>query len=798
MSRSILNVFIPCVIVLFTGLFNNALAQDNKAAISGIVIDSEKSLPLELVRFTVSGSNSGAVSDKDGYFLIRGLPPGMVRLSISRIGYREQTLNVSVPDRATLDLRITMVATVLVIDENIVVTATRTPESVYKIPALVSILNSRTIQDKNVQQTPELLREAVGVTVQKTNQGGGSPIIRGLKANRLLFLVDGIRMNNATYRSGNFQYLNTIDTQALERVEVVHGPNSVMYGSDALGGVINAISAKPEIGHKGGFKTGGGVSSQVSTADRTRATSINLSTTHFFWGAKLSAAYKSFGDVIRGDSGGAKLMNRLRNDSRTSRILNRTQRPNGYDAYDINARLRFQVADLQEMFFTYQANRQKGVPRYDVVETLRDSLRLIDPQTRNLMFIRYVNNRKSRWYNNITASLSFHRQSERRFRFRFNNPNARIDQMGTNTYGGQLHFNKFIGVSHHLVYGSDVYYDDIQSASYLKNIETGSQLPSLPIIPNGSSFLSHGVYIQDDWEISPAWSLTSGIRYSYSKLRAPFAFNPGSPVQFGTITQTSSALTGSLGLQHQINETISFVSNLGQGFRTPNLDDSSKLGLGKGGTIYEIPRNTLVPEKSISLDGGIKLKHEHMQANIIGYYNAISDLLIRKSTTFNGSPTIIDGGDTLHVYHKENAGKAFTTGLAVNAMIELNQSMAFKGNFSYTYGQNATDAEPLTGIAPFNGVFALHWRNSKYSLETNVRFAIEQTRLSSEDKLDLRIPEGGSPSWHTMNLRTGVKIRDHIDLQVSVANLFDRNYREHLSGLNAPGRNFIFGLSARY
>ncbi len=784
--------------VLFTGFFNNTPAQGNQGAISGTVTDSETNLPLDLVRFTVSDSNLGAVSDEDGHFLIQGLSPGMVRLSASRIGYREKMIDVSVPYGAALDLRIIMAPTVLDIDENIVVTATRTPESVYKIPALVSILSSRTIQEKNVQQTAELLREAVGVTVQKTNQGGGSPIIRGLRANRLLFLVDGIRLNNATYRSGNFQYLNTIDTQALERVEVVHGPNSVMYGSDALGGVINAISAKPEIGFNGGFKTGGGVSSQVSTADRTRTTGLDLSVTHRYWGAKVSAAYKSFGDVTRGDSGGATLMNRLRNDSRTSRVLNRTQRPNGYDAYDINARLRFQVADLQEVFLTYQANRQNGVPRYDVVETLNDSLRSIDPQTRNLMFFRYINNRKSRWYNNITASLSFHRQFERRFRFRFNNPNARIDQFGTNTYGGQLNFNKFIGTSHHLVYGADVYFDDVQSASYFQNIETGSQLPTSPIIPNGSSFLSHGIYIQDDWQINPTWSLTSGIRYSYARLRAPFAFNSGRPVQFGTITQTSSALTGSLGLQHQINEYMSFVSNLAQGFRTPNLDDSSKFGTGKGGAIYEIPRNTLVPEKSISLDGGLKINHGKLQANIIGFYNAISDLLIRKPTRYNGSPTIIDGSDTLHVYHKENAGKAFTAGLAMNAIIELNQSMAFKGNFNFTYGRNVTDAEPLTGIAPFNGVMGLHWRNSKYRLETNVRFALEQTRLSSEDKLDLRIPERGSPGWHTINLRTAVKIRNNVDILASVANIFDRNYREHLSGLNAPGRNFIFGLSVRY
>ena len=761
--------------------------------IHGTVFDGETELPLQSVRIEHDLNHESTISDIVGNFSLPGLSEGVLTLTFSHIGYRPRSVTVATPLDSSL--RVSLTPVVLILDEDVVVTASRTPESVLDVPALVTVLTRQTIRERNIQQTPELLREAAGVTVQKTNQGGGSPRIRGFRANKLLFLIDGIRMNNATYRGGNFQYLNTIDTQSIERMEIVHGPNSVMYGSDALGGVINAITVEPDMGNRDGIHKSIGFTSQLSTADRTRTGNLSMDLSSLRWGARISGGIKSYGDVTRGKNGGDELMSRLRNDSRTARILDQTQRPNAYESFDLNARFRFQLADLHLLSLAYQDNRQSKVPRYDVVETISDSSRHFDPQIRRLVFVRYINDRATRLYNNISASVSWHRQFERRIRLRFGNPNASIDQFGTNSYGVQVHFNKVVKPGHHLVYGGDIYYDDVGARSYAQSIDTGDRISTAPLFPDGSTFVTNGYFIKGEWKVAPAITITPGLRWSLSRLEAPFKSGPLNPFSFGPIAQSSSALTGSIGVVADISDRGRWVANVGQGFRTPNLDDVSKLGPGKGGTIFEVPNSGLSPEKSLSIDSGLKIDTGVWQANVIGFYNRIHDLLLRRPALLNGSPTAFDAGDTLQVFRKENGGQAFTAGFAASIGVRLHGPVTFRANMGYTYGEDTTRKEPLTAIPPLNGLVGLDWEDPRFRVSGNVRYSDEQRRLSAEDQLDLRIPEGGSPAWYTLNLRGSIALKKHVQIQWALTNILDQNYREHSSGLNAPGRNIILGIS---
>ncbi|MBT5872588.1 MAG: TonB-dependent receptor, partial [Candidatus Latescibacteria bacterium] len=578
-------------------------------------------------------------------------------------------------------------------------------------------------------------------------------------------------------------------------MEIVHGPNSVMYGSDALGGVINVVTVKPDMGNRDGLRKEIGFTSQVSTADRTRTGNLSLDLSSRLWGARISGGVKSYGDVTRGESGGRELMARLRNDSRTTRILNRTQRPNAYESYDISARFRVQLYDLQQLNLVYQGSRQSNVPRYDVVETLSDSSRHFDPQTRNLAFVRYINARATRLYSNVSASISWHRQFERRIRLRFGNPDASVDQFGTNSYGVQLHLNKVLRSGHHLVYGGDLYYDDVGSLSYGQSLSSGDRVSTTPLFPDGSTFVTNGYFARDEWEVAPSMRITPGLRWSLSRLNAPFESGPLNPFGFGPITQSSSALTGSIGVVVDISDRGRWVANLGQGFRTPNLDDVSKLGPGKGGTIFEVPNSGLSPEKSVSVDSGLKIDTGIWQANVIGFYNRIHDLLLRRPALLNGSPTALDGGDTLQVFRKENAGKAFTAGLAADLKVRVSGPITLRANMGYTYGEDTTGQEPLTAMPPLNGLAGIDWVASRFRVSGNVRYSAEQKRLSAEDQFDLRIPEGGSPAWYTLNLRGTVTLSKYAQIQWALTNVLDQNYREHSSGLNAPGRNFILGVS---
>ncbi len=784
-------------LILFHCLLFNAsaaMASANGARITGVIADKKDRVPLAHAQVFISALNRGDVTNERGEFHISNLPAGQHKLTVRLQGYQTYHFSpIVLASNESLQFDVALTSTIVELSD-VTVTATRSEVSTFAVPQFVSMISPREIQQRNAQQTPELLREEAGVVIQKTNQGGGSPIIRGLKANKLLLLVDGIRLNNATYRGGNTQYLNTVDAGALERMEIVQGPVSVLYGSDALGGVVNMITQSPDLSSNAKLQFNSSVAGSISTADNTKTSHANMSLANNRFGLQINGAVRSFGDVERGGNGGRELMQRLQNDSRTSRDLNKKQAPNGYNAYDVSARALFIMSGNQQISLAYQQNHQKDVPRYDVVEVRKDSLRFFAPQERNLAYIKYTYDAPTFLFDKLNITLSSHRQFERRLRLKFGSVNLSRDQFSTRTLGAQLQLNRYLK-GHNLVYGFELYHDDITTKSTRRNTITEETSDQEPLFPNGSSFLSLGAFVQDQFQVLNNLYLTTGLRFSKFKLRAPFLSDPKSNDFFGDIEQNSSALTASLGTQYFITDELGLVANIAQGFRMPNLDDASKIGPGKGASFYDVPNPRVNPEKSLSFDAGLKLHLAGARAEVVGFYNRLTDLLVRQPALFEGAAFILDEGDTLAVFHKENAGRAFVAGLAVSTEFRLSNSFSVLANLTFSSGQDLSNNEPLSGIPPLSGLLGLRWQYGKLWSEINSRFARKQARLSSEDKLDLRIPEGGTPGWYSLNLRVGGEVTQAISLNLSVSNILDMNYREHLSGMNALGRNF--SISAR-
>jgi len=768
------------------------------AQLRGVVQDAVTSKPLAHVQVFIASPRRGDVSDSRGTFSIRDLSPGTYTLTFQLQGYETKRLTARIVSLGqTLRLHVQLQPTIIEL-ANLVVTATRETNRSFDIPYFVSSMSARAIDEQNAQQTPELLREQMGVTVQKTNQGGGSPIVQGLRANKLLLLIDGIRLNNATYRGGNTQYLNTVNSDGLESVEIVHGPQSVLYGSDALGGVINLLLQQPVFSTDGKHTYHGTVRAALSSADDNRMSYFSLNSARRLWSLQIEGALKSFGDITRGSKGGTELMHRLANDSRTARILPKTQAPNGYTAAGFGLRAHVKLKPRQMLTVAYQLNRQQGAPRYDVIEVMKDSLRLFDPQERDLAYLRYENSSPTRFFDRATATLSLHRQFERRLRIKSGSSAKKMDQFRTLTTGVQVQFNKIIRSRHHLVYGAELYYDDVATASRVTDTRTGVRRHSSPIFPDGSTSRHLGVYAQDRWSLFSDWQAIAGVRYNATTLRAPFEHDPATGLNFGTIEVNTQALTSSLALLIPLRDDVRFMAGVAQGFRAPNLDDISKLGPGKGSSIYDVPNPDANPEESLNLHAGIKVQSSRLRLELLGYYNRLRDLLIRQPAAFNGSPFFIDGGDTLRVFHKANAGKAYTAGAGADAVFTLSPTWQLRGNISYTYGQNLSADEPLSGIPPLSAFAGLRHSTKALWTELLVRWARQQSRLSPEDRQDLRIPEGGTPGWWTLGFRAGWRVTDLLRLRFSVMNVLDRNYREHLSGFNAPGRNIILSAELRY
>ena len=279
-----------------------------------------------------------------------------------------------------------------------------------------------------------------------------------------------------------------------------------------------------------------------------------------------------------------------------------------------------------------------------------------------------------------------------------------------------------------------------------------------------------------------------GARYSAFRLCAPFT-DPA----LGTVIQTPSAFTASVGSSLQLRKGLRLVTNIAQGFRAPNLDDTAKLGRGKGSNVFDVPNPHLQPEKTLSFDAGFKISHDRVRANVMAYYTRITALLLRRPATQNDLPYFVEGTDTLSIFRKENAGRAYTTGVEMDVEFLLASHWECFGNFSFTYGENETDDEPISGTPPAHGMVGLRWRAREFWSELHLRFAAAQERLSEEDQRDLRIPEGGTPGWTTITLRMAGKLTNNLRLKASLQNLLNRNYREHGSGFNAAGRNLIVG-----
>lgn len=767
-------------------------AQEEWASIHGVVTEAGSGRALSYVQVYLKSGRRGSVTAQDGRYRIEKLKPGTYEVIFHLQGYAGISKKIEATAAGT-ELNVAMMPTLIELEE-VLVSVNRSVDKAQEIGQAISVVTENEIKEKNISQAPEVLKEEPGVFVQKTNQGGGSPIIRGLKANKLLLLVDGIRLNNSTYRGGNFQYLNSVDTEIIQRMEVARGPISVLYGSDALGGSVNVITKVPQLNEQPAWRWQGDALGSVSTADRTAITQTSLGAANDRFGVLFSGSYKSYGDVTRGSSGGKTLMNRLENDSRVTRILNKKQFPLGYHTWDFTATSLLKVSDQQELRASYQANRQLSVPRYDSYEAGQDSIRDTDPQKRDLIFVHYRLSNGFSFFNVMNLTLSLHRQFEKRIRQRFGNVREERDQYETVTYGAQAQFNRIFGVTHSVVYGAELYFDQVDTRSSNLNTSTGVVSPRTTIFPDGSSFLNFGVYVHDDIAVSEKWKLSPGVRFSAFRLRAPF----GSETGFGTLTQSPTAFTASVSSMYKLYDGVNFVTNIAQGFRAANMDDAVKLGAAKG-DIFDVPNPDVRPEKSLSFDAGFKVASVRFRANVIGFYNRITDLLIREKATFNGLPYYVDGADTLSVYHRANAGRAYTVGFETDVHWVVAERTELYSNLAYTYGQDVSAGEPMTGIPPLNGVIGIRGKVQTLHLELFSRFAFEQKRLSTEDREeDLRIPEGGTPGWMTLNTRVGWSVNDRVKINVAAMNMLDQNYREHVSGYNAPGRNFVLSVQLNY
>ena len=773
--------------ILLAVLFGTSLCFANNGAIAGCLVNSAgNSVPDAEIR--IENTNIGIISDEDGCFIIDPLSPGNYDLIITHITFTDvfiPGISVTTGDTVYLD-NITMETR---IDElkPVVVTASRYNESEFESPLPLNCVSSKKILNREAKTAAEALREERGIFIQKTNHGGGSAIIRGMSSNQILLLVDGIRLNNSTYRLGNHQYLTTVDQNTLGQIEILHGPASVLYGSDALGGVINLRTNSPDFPDSNSFYNYKLVS-RFASADMEKMVHGYLSYTQQFFHLSAGYSHKIFGDLKRGDWNPFGHRKNPGNEA--------SQNPSGYEAYDWNIQMNIRPAYNQNLAIKHQTSKQFDVPRYDKYEDSGYYKWLYSPQSRHLSYLSYNVSNPVNYISEFNTTLSYHVQKEGRITQKSVDIPATDELDEVRTYGVSFNISSALN-RHILISGMDLYYDHISSNRYFIDPFTKERQKAADArYPDGALYNSYGFFIRDEYSLTQKIGITAGLRYTF--IEAAYRLQGISPGSFLPAEMESKfkSLTGSISLQYKLLPSLFFSLNFSQGFRAPNISDFSKFGESKG-AIFEIPNPDLQPEKLYMMDFTIKAETEKFRAVFSSYIHFIRDMIASAEDQYEGASSILWNGTTFKIKSKQNIGRGYITGMETSGTLKITHKIDLHGNLAYTYGENTTKHEPIGGIPPLFGLIGFDYNHRFLRVGIFSRFAAKQSRLSSDDKDDPRIQDGGTPKWFTLNIRSGIECSSNIILRVSMENILNMNYREHGSGINAPGRNFIVSINLK-
>lgn len=633
----------------------------------------------------------------------------------------------------------------------VVVTAQRHQQESLLVPYSVNTISQQYIGEMNPRSTPEALMAMNGVFVQKTNHGGGSPFVRGVTGNQTLILVDGIRLNNSTFRYGPNQYLNTIDPFTIKRIEVAKGTGSVQYGTDAIGGVVHIFTRDPW------FATGkaalhGRVTGKYMTDDMEKTIRGEALYSGKRFALITGIVKKKFGDLIGGDTTGR-------------------QSPSGYDEWSLDMKAKFLLKENIQMTIANQFLQQKNVPVYHKVVLENFAVNEMDPQQRLLSYARANVRGKSKVFKETESTISFQQTIEGR-NSRSNGSNSlRKEKDRINTIGLTTdvfsEFNQVWTANS----GIELYYDKISSTRKDINTQTGVSFPKRGLYPDDSGYGNYSLYSLHHFHWR-RWILDAGVRFNIFNIRI-------SDTTLGNVRISPSAWVGNLALMYQLDKSQTLYASFSSGYRAPNVDDMGTLGIVD--FRYEVPTADLKPEKSQHSELGYKFQTKRLCGTIAAYYMHLADLITRikmDGQVISGYP----------VYQKENTESAFIKGFETELNWNAVKNLYITGGIAYAYGQSLSRKEPLRRIPPFNGRLMGKYRNNKWFAAAEFQFASHQKRLAQGDKDDNRIPAGGTPGWKLLNFLGGYKFAI-VQLNAGIQNIFNKDYRTHGSGINGAGRS---------
>ena len=701
----------------------------------------------------------------------------------------------------------------------------RASEKRTAIAGQIAVLDQAEINKLSPQTSVDGLAKTSTAFIQKSQMGGGSPILRGFEANKLLLVVDGVRMNNAIYRSGHLQNAITVDPSILDRTEVVLGPGALLYGSDALGGVIHFKTKQPSFSPDSIFSQAN-YRLQWASANQEKTAHAHVEIAKNKWASLTSFSISRFEDLITGSRRNSKYPNFGKRsyyvDPNTDEIIKNKnenkQVGTGYSQFDFTQKFNYRLTPLSFINANIQLSSSSDIPRYDELISLEGDTTFnysewyYGPQKRMLVSLKYDVANQTNLYDRAEISLALQNVEESRHSRGFRSDQLQNNTEQLNVYSFNADLEKSLNKNLGLRYGMEWQYNNLNSQASADNIVTGephadailSRYPS-----ENAKMLQGGLYARLDKKIN-RWRVELGGRLGYNKIDVEWSEQD--PIQWPTffyegVQNASLAFAWASKLEY-IGRKYTWNIHTGSAFRSPNIDDFAKTRV-KNNAI-SIPNTNLERERTWNIEMGIQrrgqLGNQESTYSFGGtlYYTFLDDAIVRENSTLpDGSSAYILEGRELQVQSNTNAQRGYIYGLGLQANIDILHSIQFGAAINYQYGR-AKDGEqktPLAHIPPLFGHLQLGVTGSRWSALMHWQFngakKIKDYAPGSSDN-EIYATVDGSPAWNTLNFSTQMSFSRAVKLHVGIDNIFDTHYRSFSSGVSAPGRNFIIGLNGSF
>ncbi|WP_339889702.1 TonB-dependent receptor [uncultured Flavobacterium sp.] len=702
--------------------------------------------------------------------------------------------------------------------EEVVLSTVRLPNKKETLPIQVETINLKQIEFQNFQNTADLLSNSGTLVVQKSQQGGGSPTIRGFEASRVLLLVDGVRMNNLIYRSGHLQNVISVDENLLESVTIFYGPTSTLFGSDALGGTVNMTTKKAKFSSNQIEKISGNFSTRYSSVNEEKSGHFYFNYAKENWASLTSFSYNDFGDLKmgkrknhNGNFFGERPFYVETNNGVDILVKNSNpylQKQSSFKQYNFMQKVAYKTSQGIEHGLNFQFSNSTDIPRYDRLTDasstgLKNAEWYYGPQKR-LLAVYSLSKEKAILNSDLKVDLAYQNVEESRHNRRFGNYNLQNRTENVNMYSISIDLHKEFSKSD-LFYGVESYLEDLNSSAFSNNINTGEIKLIDTRYPNGkNNMLRNDLYVSYNTVFSKKTNFNIGARAGYTILNSTISDDTFFSLPFNDINQKNFTYSGTAGLVHKPSKNIDLKTNVSTGFRVPNIDDLAKIFESGGGFVI-VPNADLKPEKTITTDLGfvVKTNNKHFQIENTYYFTRFIDAIITDNYLYNGQSTITYNGSQSQVLANQNKGRAFVTGFSTNIKGYIVSSLQYVANFNYTLGRITSEEEntPLDHIPPYYGKVGLNYSKNWGTIEAYILYngkkPISDYLLNGEDN-EQYAPNGGMPAWETYNLKTAFNVLPKATLFVGIENILDTQYRVFASGINAPGRNIYGGLKYEF